>query len=126
MVEANEKESANTMRRQDVIDLLNRHRDELSREFGITSLALFGSTARDEAAPGSDVDLLATFDDRPVGILHLLKAERHLSKLLGAKVDLVLRRTLRSELKAPVLGEALDVFATERMEVPPAPHVGRD
>jgi len=50
------------MNRQQAIDLLARSKPELQERFGITSLALFGSTARDVATADSDVDILVSFD----------------------------------------------------------------
>ena len=70
------------MRREKVIKTLNRHRDELAREYGVKTLALFGSVARQEATDSSDVDLLVEFDDRPVGLFHLVGTEQHLAELL--------------------------------------------
>ena len=49
------------MRRDDVIRLLHEHKAEIDA-FGVKSLSLFGSVARDEAGPESDVDVLVEFD----------------------------------------------------------------
>jgi predicted nucleotidyltransferase len=109
------------MKREDIIRKLGEHQKELRREFAVQSLALFGSVARDEAQDASDVDLLVEFD-RPVGLLHLIGTQQHIEDLLGVKkVDLVLRRCVYEELKEDILGEAIDVFQAEEVEVPPAP-----
>jgi hypothetical protein len=50
------------MNRQRALDLLSRSKPELQARFGVTRLALFGSTARDTASSGSDVDVLVAFD----------------------------------------------------------------
>jgi predicted nucleotidyltransferase len=50
------------MNRQHVVDLQTRNKPELQARFGVTRLALFGSTARDTATSGSDVDVLVAFD----------------------------------------------------------------
>jgi hypothetical protein len=57
------------------------------REYGAKRAVLFGSHARGEAGPGSDVDLLVEFS-KPVGLLGLLRIQRELSKTLGVKIDL--------------------------------------
>jgi hypothetical protein len=73
-----------------------RERQEDLRQFGIRSLALFGSAARDEAGPQSDLDFLvefvgpATFDDY-MGLKILLE------DLLATRVDLVMRTALKSD-----------------------------
>jgi len=45
------------VRRDEAVELLRQHRAELDT-MGVTSIALFGSVARDEAGPSSDVDVL--------------------------------------------------------------------
>lgn len=50
------------MRKDEALKLLSQHKPELIRRFGITDLALFGSTVRDEARPDSDIDVLVSFD----------------------------------------------------------------
>jgi predicted nucleotidyltransferase len=98
------------MRRSDVVRILMDHRVELRSQFSVKSLALFGSVARDEASPASDVDLLVEFE-RPVGLLHFVGTHQYLEKLLVAdRVDLVLRRAVLPELRDEILGEAVSVF----------------
>jgi predicted nucleotidyltransferase len=97
------------MKRDEVLRILTAHRDELRREYGVKSLALFGSAARNEATEASDVDLLVEFD-RQIGLLHLIGTEQHLEDLLGLKVDLVLRRAVLPELKDRILSEAVNAF----------------
>ncbi len=93
------------MRKDDVIATLAAHRDELS-ELGVASLHLFGSVARGEPGPDSDIDLLVEFD-RPVGLVHFVHVKHRLEELLGAPVDLVTREALRPRYRAQVLEEAL-------------------
>ena len=96
------------MKAEDILAILAAHRAEI-KDFGVKSLALFGSVARDEAGPESDVDLLVEFD-RSIGLFHYAHLQQYLETLLGgAKVDLVMRRALLDELKDDILEEALDV-----------------
>jgi predicted nucleotidyltransferase len=98
------------MKRDDVMRILIEHRDALQRQFGVKSLALFGSVARNEAIIVSDVDLLVEFD-RPIGLFHLIGTEQFIVQLLGGtEVDLVLKRALLPELKGDILAEAIDVL----------------
>lgn len=53
------------MNRQRALELLTRSKPELQARFGVTRLALFGSTARDTASSGSDVDVLVALTARP-------------------------------------------------------------
>ncbi len=89
------------MQRQEVLHRLATHRAELT-VLGVRSLALFGSVARDQASPDSDVDLLVTFD-RPVGLFHFARVRRRLAEILGSPVDLVTEDALRDEMRDEVL-----------------------
>ena len=50
------------MDRDEVLATLREHRETLAERFGVTSLALFGSFARDQATDASDIDILVRFD----------------------------------------------------------------
>jgi predicted nucleotidyltransferase len=96
------------MTRKDILEIIARHRAELAAEFGIRSLALFGSVVRDEATPASDVDLLVEFDGRPVGLFHLSRTQHYLEGILGVpRVDLVLRDGIKPALRENILREAI-------------------
>ena len=95
------------MRRDDILAILTSHRDELAR-FHVRSLALFGSAARDESGPDSDIDLLVEFDEAP-GLIAFIQLENLLSDLLGTKVDLVMRSALKPRISQRVLAEAIPV-----------------
>ena len=54
------------MKKQQALDLLKQHIGEVRERFGVKRLALFGSTARDEAAADSDLDVLVEFEGTAV------------------------------------------------------------
>ena len=96
------------MNRNQVLKIIAEHRETLARDFGVKSLALFGSVVRDEATAASDVDLLVEFDRRPVGLFHLSRTQHYLEGILGiARVDLVLRDGIKPALKERILREAI-------------------
>lgn len=98
------------IRRKQVTELLSRNSRELREQYGVRSLDLFGSVARDDTTPASDIDLLVEFD-RPVGLLHLVGTELYLQQLLNVeKVDLVLRRAVLPELQDAIFTEAVRVL----------------
>ena len=70
------------------------------------SLSIFGSVARDEAGPDSDIDLLVEFD-RPVGLFAFVRTQQYLEQILGSRVDLVTPDALRREFRETVLREAV-------------------
>ena len=81
------------------------------RALGAASLYLFGSTARDQAAATSDVDI---FIDRnpeaPCGFIELLDLEELLAETLGTKVDLATRTSLHPALKDEIERTAIRVL----------------
>jgi predicted nucleotidyltransferase len=97
------------MKRSNVLRILLEKRGELSKKYAVKSLALFGSVARDEARPDSDVDLLVEFD-QPVGVFTFIGLQQFLEILLGYKVDLGTLRSLKPRLKDIVLQEAINIF----------------
>ncbi len=98
------------MNRDEVIQKLRTHEPEL-RAAGIVHLAVFGSVARGENLPQSDVDLLADFDrTRRYTLLTMGRLESRLADLLGAKVDLSSPEWLKGSVKTQVLQEAVVAF----------------
>jgi hypothetical protein len=96
------------MKRDEVLTLLQGRRDELSNRYHVTSVALFGSTARDQAGPESDVDILVDFPVPPTFDQYMgLKIE--LEDLLGRRVDLVTRRGLQERIRPFIEKEAIRV-----------------
>jgi predicted nucleotidyltransferase len=96
------------MKRVQVISILNKHRGELSERFGVRSLAIFGSVARDAATSASDVDLLVDFD-RPVGLFGLFALQDYLETILGCPVDLGTPNSLKPRIREEVLAESFNV-----------------
>ena len=96
------------MKRQATIELLTQHKQHLARQFGVTGLALFGSTARDSATEHSDVDVLVSFEG-PATSARFFGVQFYLEDLLGCHVDLVTDHALRSELRPYIERDALHV-----------------
>jgi len=96
------------MKQEVVLKILKQKNAELTRQFGVKSLSLFGSVARDKATMTSDVDLLVEFN-RPVGYFGLFALQDYLEKLLGCPVDLGTPDSLKPYLKENVMGELIHV-----------------
>lgn len=93
------------MRRDEAIARLRAHKAELSR-FKVQSLAVFGSVARDEAGPDSDVDVLVYFE-QPVGYFQLARLQMYLEEILGSAVDLATEGALHPMMREQILKEAV-------------------
>lgn len=71
------------MRRDGALRILAANREQFGR-FSVKSIAIFGSVARDEALPGSDIDLLVEFSE-PVGLFDFIRLKNHLEELLQTR-----------------------------------------
>lgn len=96
------------MDRISTLALLAQYKVELMRRFGVTELALFGSTVRGTARPDSDVDVLVSFDG-PATSQRYFGVQFYLEDLQGRPVDLVTAKALRPELRSYVEREATHV-----------------
>ena len=96
------------MEPSDVLRLLKEHKPTLSERFGVTRLALFGSTARGNAGPASDVDVLVAFDG-PATSSRYFGVQFYLEDLLGRSVDLVTEKALRERLRPFIERDAIVV-----------------
>ncbi|MGA2144355.1 MAG: nucleotidyltransferase family protein [Bryobacteraceae bacterium] len=98
------------MNRDEVISKLRAHEAEL-KAAGIVRLAVFGSVARGDNSPESDVDLLADFDKtKHYTLLTMGRIENRLADLLGTRVDLSSPEWLKESVKNQVLREAVLAF----------------
>ncbi|HLO31991.1 MAG TPA: nucleotidyltransferase family protein [Anaerolineales bacterium] len=93
------------MERDEILALLKSHKRRL-KKFGIHSLSIFGSVARDQARKNSDVDILVDFE-KPVGLFEYARLKMYLEGVLGREVDLVTPEALRKELREEILREAI-------------------
>jgi predicted nucleotidyltransferase len=96
------------MNRSEAVELLTQSKPVLAARYGVTRLALFGSTARDAARDNSDVDILVAFDG-PATSERYFGAQFYLEDQLGLPVDLVTEKALRSELRPYIEKEAVHV-----------------
>jgi hypothetical protein len=94
------------MKQEVLLQTLKQKNTELTNKFGVKSLQLFGSVARNEATPTSDVDLLVEFN-RPVGYFGLFALQDYLEKLLGCSVDLGTPDSLKPYIIERVMGELI-------------------
>ena len=98
------------MERDKALKILSEHKAELERKHGVKSIAIFGSTARNDARPDSDVDILVEFESGvSIGLFEFVRVQFFLEDALDRKVDLVTRGGLFPQIRDHVLEEA--VFA---------------
>lgn len=96
------------MNRSHALELLIQSKPVLAARYGVTQLALFGSTARNAARSDSDVDILVAFDG-PATSERYFGVQFYLEDLFGVPIDLVTEKALRAELRPFIEKEAVRV-----------------
>ena len=91
----------------DVISLLREHEPILRERFGVATIGIFGSFARGEERPDSDVDVLVTFRKGEETFNNYMDCKFYLEDLFGRKVDLVMKGALKKRLKPHILDEVV-------------------
>jgi uncharacterized protein len=81
---------------------------EAIHAFNVESLSLFGSVARNEATPISDLDFLVEFEG-PATFRGYMGLKFYLEDLFGKPVDLVIKKDLKERIKQSVIEEAIRV-----------------
>lgn len=81
---------------------------QLSAQYGASNVRIFGSVARNEARPDSDVDFLVDLE-RDWSLLDRIALIQDLEDLLGRKVDVVTANGLRDYFRNRILGEAVSL-----------------
>ena len=97
------------MHRAEAIAVLQSHRSEL-QSLGVDHLYLFGSTARDEATPTSDVDLFFDHPEGSLSLFGLMDIKDAAARILGCKADSMTRRSLHPILRQAIEASAEQVF----------------
>jgi uncharacterized protein len=98
--------SQNILYRDDIVNIL--HEQMLKSRFGIKSLFLFGSAARNEATQESDLDFIVNFDGT-ITFDRYMDLKIFLEDLFGKKIDLAIEDTLKPQIRQKILEEAIDV-----------------
>ncbi len=88
--------------------ILRGHLPELRERYSVKSLGVFGSYVRGEQKKRSDLDVLVEFEQAP-SLFKYIDLEDHLSELVGIKVDLVMKKTLKPTIGQRILAEVVSL-----------------
>lgn len=99
-------DAAHSMIAVDVMQVDGARLDEVCRRYGVVELSVFGSVARGEARPDSDVDLLYVLAPGSHLGFSINRLEDELSEVFGRRVDLVSKTAVHQSMRAAVLSDA--------------------
>jgi|SRR5580658_1386684 uncharacterized protein len=98
------------MNRQEILDRLRENETALKAR-GVMHAALFGSRARGEERPDSDIDIMIDIDPgAPVGMWEYAGLKRYIAGLFEGPVDVIDRGALKPYVRPPAEGEAVYAF----------------
>lgn len=96
------------MKVEEIIKKLEELKPILQEKYRVAQIGVFGSTVRGENREKSDVDILVEFEpDAKISLLDFVELENFLSDLLGTKVDLVEKSTLKRRIGKQILSEVV-------------------
>lgn len=89
-----------------ILNCLKKEKSTIQNRFKVKTLGVFGTIARGNATPESDVDILIELDET-IDLFSFARLQLYLSELLEKKVDLVLKTEIKSRLKESILKETI-------------------
>jgi uncharacterized protein len=93
-----------------VLEVLKEHEGEL-RKLGVLHASVFGSVARGQTHPKSDIDVLIDLDPaKPIGVFEYARLKLSINELLGGAGDVVNSRKLKPLLREEILRESVNAF----------------
>jgi predicted nucleotidyltransferase len=93
---------------EEIKRIIAEYRPFLKEKFAVETIALFGSYSKGEQRKESDIDILVSFS-RLIDLFEFVELENYLSEVLGSKVDLVMKDSLKPRIKDSVLKESVTI-----------------
>ena len=97
------------MNKEEILDYLKEHKDELKARFGVIKIGLFGSYVKNENKNSTDIDICVVLDKKYKKLHNFLELERHLSAVFGKEVDLGIEDSLKPFVKEKIKKEIIYV-----------------
>ena len=88
----------------DIEKILKSNLESLKKDYNLNSVGIFGSYLRGEQKTNSDLDILVDFK-KPISLIKFIKLENDLSRIIGIKVDLVMKNALKPAIGKRILEE---------------------
>jgi len=90
----------------EIVKILKPHKKDVFKNYNLKELGIFGSIVREENNSKSDIDIIVEYKVIP-DLLKYIELERHIENILNSNVDLVIKNSIRDELKESVLNDAV-------------------
>ena len=95
---------------EEIKHILQAQKPYLAEQYGVTEVGVFGSYVRGEQHADSDIDVLIELEEPPrISLLGLVDMEYYLSDLLGADVDVAIKKNLRKRIGRRILSEVVSI-----------------
>jgi len=91
---------------EDIKKILEQQKEFLKNKYKIKEIGIFGSFVRGDITEDSDVDILVEFEEVP-SLFKFIEIENYLSNILGIKVDLVEKKSLKPRIGEHILKEVV-------------------
>ncbi len=90
------------------LHIINEHRRMLGEKYHVAQIGIFGSVAKGISRASSDIDIIVQFS-KPIGMFQFLELEEYLGGMLGKKVDLVTKQSLKPLIREEILNTVVYV-----------------
>lgn len=87
-----------------IMNIIQKNMSFLHDKYHIKTIGVFGSVARGDDDPKSDIDILVEFSE-PISMFRFIDLEEYLEKLIDRKVDLVTKKALKPAISREILAE---------------------
>ena len=94
---------------ENIVAGLKKELPKIKSRYNVTTLEVFGSFVRHEENTNSDLDILVSFSKAPP-LFKFIELEDYLSEILGVKVDLVMKSSLKPNIGKRILSEAQSIL----------------
>lgn len=92
--------------KEKIIQKLKELKSEIKERYKVNEIGVFGSYVRNEQTANSDIDILIDYE-RGMTIFKFCELENWLSSILGKKVDLVMKKSLKPNIGKRILNEVI-------------------
>lgn len=92
----------------EIRSILAQHKEELRLKYKVKDIGIFGSYVKGVQKKNSDLDILVEFDEE-ISLLKFVNLENYLSEILGIKIDLVMKDSLKPRIGRRILSEVISL-----------------